>query len=279
MITKESELAVIEDWSELGPILFNEGIDTEAMTEDEQKEAIEVWTNDRTRYLNADLAGQEMSDGDTLVQLIQHFGKTRARTVPTFCPNCGNDELYETCPSNTYYTVRAVKRGDSIHTIADRQQSKPPSIDCPDLFRCEMCEFETESEQDLLRFGLIGGEQEGKVVIESGIRVELLFSLTGDDSRPRSAIKMDLHYPDAPAGWINVVDGSQGDCLTVPVAMNDDATRKEIVMRRAAEEVKARLLKLERSQTGFAGIYDGWQIAIGNFTSIEEALVKDEALA
>ena len=60
MITRESELAAIEEWTDLAKVLFNEGIDTDAMTEDETKEAIDVWNNDRTRYLDPDLAGHLM---------------------------------------------------------------------------------------------------------------------------------------------------------------------------------------------------------------------------
>jgi len=246
MITTDKELAGIKDWPSLAEVLDAEGLDIEAMTDAEQAEAFEVWTQDRTRYLKKDLKDEAMDDTSTMLQLLGHFGGKYGRQVPVFCPLCGSTDIYECCPATSYYNVRAVQRGGysgRFSTIADRFEREQASTSAPDLFRRGECDFETESEENLLAIALRGGEVEGQVTIDNGVRVELV-GPAARAPRKRWIAEVSYYHPEAPKRWVEVVGGGTHR-ITLPVIGSDGPLRREIVMRSLAAEIRSSLGNLE----------------------------------
>ena len=231
MIATSKTLAGVTTWDELSAILYLEGIDTARLSEADRAVAMSIWGGDR-------IGGQD--DVAALTEILRTFGESHARRLTAFCPICGDETLYVTCDASAYYKLLTVQLGPAgAWTRTESEQLKPPAVHDPDIWRCENCDFNVEHEDDLMRFASRGGQVEGLVTIDQGIRVELI-GPAARAPRQRWIATISYYHPDAPAGWIDVVGGGTNR-VTLPVIGSDGPLRREIVMRSLAAEIEGAL--------------------------------------
>lgn len=277
MNTAPSYLSTIETWESLSSVLYREGIDAEEMNVVERRDALEMWLGDRDRFEVRDTA-EPVDDSEALRRLVSHFSKIHSRDVPVFCPWCGSKDLVEVCSATTYHTLRGVRLGyRGGRTIADRAQCDNPSIGEAEVWRCQECDFETESDEELLTAALIGGEIQGKVTIDRGVRVERL-AWCSDSDGDFCLARVDLYWPESPAGWLRVV-GYESDCLRLRLRESDGDIYKEAVMRRSAAEVKDVVEAIEQERLSPETHTNEWTLdVLDRMSAIEDRVACYEHL-
>ncbi len=164
-----------------------------------------------------------------------------ARQRP-FCPECGSHDLIELRDATAYMKVVAVTK-KTHEVVCEPDHAIPPSIfETAELWRCEICDFETDNQMSLVATSQMPAPNRGRCEVSGGIHAEA--TLLDDLS---IAAKVQLFHS-VRMEWRAVV-GPNRDTFPLPVPTLADRQLIDDALQLLVERLTRSRDEIERTES------------------------------